>query len=132
MGATNLKQTLFRNAHDKIKSAEKALVDLQKIVLPTPGIKVTITKYKLQITKMKMHLANLETIFLKQRARAIEPSLRVLKESVSDPSYVGSARSEEAYRTADKWLNSYEASSTDSLYKQVQGAVVEYAKIKKG
>jgi hypothetical protein len=62
--------------------------------------------------------------------KAVRPSLFVLLESIADHSFVGSARSDEAYRLAHKWLNSYQPSSADSFYKQVQAAVVEYAKIK--
>lgn len=131
MGATNWRGMQFHNVHDKIASAEKALAELQKISFPTSAIKVTIAKYKLQITKMKVEIACLEKIYMKKRNDAVKPSLRVLKESIADPSYVGSARSEQAYRVAHKWLNSYKASSTDLFYGHVQTAVVAYAKLRK-
>lgn len=63
---------------------------------------------------------------------AIMPSLLVLEESITDPSFVGSAYSEEAYRTAHTWLNSYKASSADSFYHRVQTVVVKYAKLQSG
>jgi hypothetical protein len=131
MGATSLKETQFRKVQDKIKSVEQALAELQKIAFPMPGMKVTIARYKLQITKMKRHLADLEKLYFRKRANAVRPSLLLLKESASDPSYVGSVRSEEAYSTAHKWLNVYQASSADEFYQQVQTAVVNYAKLKK-
>ena len=61
---------------------------------------------------------------------AVKASLLVLEDSIADPSFVGSAHSDEAYRTAHSWLNTYQPSSADSFYQQVQAAVVEYAKIK--
>jgi hypothetical protein len=62
--------------------------------------------------------------------QAVRQSLLAFQESILGPSYVGSAHSDEAYRTAHSWLNTYQPSSADSFYQQVQAAVVEYAKIK--
>src|SRR5258707_617084 len=123
MGAMNWRDMQFRDAHDKLRSAEQALTELQKIPSPAPGLKVAIAKYKQQIAKMKMEIARLEKIYVKKRDDAVRPSLLVLKESIANPSFVGSARSKEAYRTAHNRLNSYQASSTDSFYQQVQAAV---------
>jgi hypothetical protein len=131
MGAMNWRDMQFQDVHNKLRSAEQALVELQKIPSPTPGLKVAIGKYKQQIVKMKTEIARLEKIYVKRRDNAVRPSLLVLKESIADPSFVGSGRSNEAHRTAHRWLNSHKASSTDSFYQQVQAAVVEYAKLGK-
>jgi hypothetical protein len=54
----------------------------------------------------------------------------VLEESIADPSFVGSARSEEAYQYANGWLNQHAPSSRDQLYVRVGQLVVEYVQLK--
>jgi hypothetical protein len=131
MGATNRRETQFHDVHDKLKGSEIALAELQEIAFPTPAIKVSLARYKLQITKMKVEIARLEKIYVKKRDNAVRPHLLTLNENIADPSYVGSASSEEAYRIAHQWLNAYKASSADLFYQRVQKAVVDYAKLRK-
>ena len=62
----------------------------------------------------------------------LQSVLNVLEESLADSSYVGSARSEEAYHQANSWLLSHAPSSSDKLFVRVQTAVTQYAKLRGG